>query len=317
VIISDNGCDPARHKAIVQDLVENQHVLGFVGNIEVCSGPSAVDYLTAKRVPVVGLQGAEDWAYSSPMYFPQVTAGRAFDDSLFASWAQQAIPLGFRKFAVLACVEAQTCQKYYDMADAQTARRGLELVYKAKISLAQPDFTAECLRAKNAGAELVYVGADGNTQRRVVASCVRQNFRPTYVSFAQAVNHDMQDDPEINNHLIANSGTVPYFAENPATVEFRAALKQYGSQLAPAAGLMVGWVAGKLFERAAANISEPPTTAAILAGLWSINDDDLGGITRPLTFVENQNAQVKTCWWNVAILQAKWRSPDGLQRHCE
>lgn len=318
LVVADNGGDPARHRALVQDLVENQHVLAFVGNIETVVGPSAVDYLNSKRIPVIGLQGGETHAYDSPMYFPQASAGQAYYDTMFASWAQQAIPKGKTKFAIVACVEAEVCQHIYDQSEAQTTRRGLALVYKARISLAQPDFTAECLGARNAGADLIFVLGDGNTQRRMAASCERQSYRPLFVSAAEAVNFDVKDDPRLNNgRLLLRAITIPFVADTPAAAEYQAAFKQFGTQLGPSAGLTIGWVSGKLFERAAAQIPEPPTTQAILSGLWSIKNDDLGGITQPLTFVQDQRPTPRNCWWNLIVEQGVWRSPDAFRRTCD
>ena len=38
LITQDDGGDPARHRAIVQDLVESRHVIAFVGNPEALTG---------------------------------------------------------------------------------------------------------------------------------------------------------------------------------------------------------------------------------------------------------------------------------------
>jgi len=61
---------------------------------------------------------------------------------------------------------------------------------------------------------------------------------------------------------------------------------------------------------------EPPTTAAILKGLWSLQNDDLGGITHALTFAQGKTAPRVACWFNVATKGGAWISPDGFQRHC-
>ena len=61
---------------------------------------------------------------------------------------------------------------------------------------------------------------------------------------------------------------------------------------------------------------EPPSTEALLRGLWSLQKDDLGGLTGPLTFKENQPAPRTMCWWNVALTGGKWTTNDRYQRHC-
>ena len=74
---ADDAGDGARHRALVQDLVESKGVLAFVSQPSTVAGRSSVEYLNAKRVPVIGLQAGESWAYESPMFFPQAPTGEA------------------------------------------------------------------------------------------------------------------------------------------------------------------------------------------------------------------------------------------------
>ena len=315
--VADDSADPARHRAAVQDLVENRRVLAFVGNAAPFSGESTVQYLEAKRIPLVGMSTGESWAYTTPMYFPQATSGPALTTSLYGSFAQQMVPQGRQKLGVMACTEAQLCRDFYDQAEKESSPRGVQVVYKARVSLAQPDFTAECLSAQRAGVEVLFLAADGNSQRRVAASCARQGFRPVFATGAQGVFEDFKDDANLSDSFISNSVTFPVFqSDSPATREFQATLKRYGAG-SKEGGVAIGWVAGKLFETAALNIGEPPTTAAILDGLWAMKNDDLGGLTQPLTFNENQNPVPRSCWWNVTIVKNKWVSPDDYRRTCE
>jgi hypothetical protein len=66
---------------------------------------------------------------------------------------------------------------------------------------------------------------------------------------------------------------------------------------------MQGWVATQLFDDAATNVPEPTTSQAILNGLWTIRNDDLGGTTYPLTFVKGQDARQQYCGWLIEIRQ--------------
>ena len=90
----------------------------------------------------------------------------------------------------------------------------------------------------------------------------------------------------------------------------------YGGGLALSVASAVGWAGGKLMERAARTISEPPTTESLLAGLWTIKGDTLGGLTPPLTFVQNEPPARLTCWFNLTIAQRTWVSPDGFKLSC-
>lgn len=115
------------------------------------------------------------------------------------------------------------------------------------------------------------------------------------------------------------SATFPWFQSGtPATDEFQAAMKRYGANLEPGVALTMGWVPGKLFEKATASLPEAPTSAAVLEGLWSIQKDDLGGLSQPLTFTRGKPAAPNPiCWWNLRIENGRWVSPDQFKRTCE
>ncbi|MCA1843058.1 MAG: hypothetical protein LC792_07670, partial [Actinobacteria bacterium] len=78
-----------------------------------------------------------------------------------------------------------------------------------------------------------------------------------------------------------------------------------------------GWTAGKLLEKAATRLVEPPTTEAILTGLWSVKEDTLGGLTYPLTYVKDRPMARRSCWFNMAIKNGTWVSPDNYRLNCE
>ena len=40
-----------------------------------------------------------------------------------------------------------------------------------------------------------------------------------------------------------------------------------------------------------------PTSAQFLQGLWSIKNNNLGGLAPPLTFTQNADATPSNCYW--------------------
>jgi branched-chain amino acid transport system substrate-binding protein len=317
IITADNGGDPARNKAVTRDLVERQGVIAFIQNADAISGPSAKDYLEAKRIPVIGLSGGESWAYDSPMYFPQMTSGIPYGQTIYASIAQQAVPQGKTNLGIIGCTEIQLCRDISNMGPEQAQKHGMSVVYRSGISLAQPDFTAECLAARNAGAQVFFVIGDGNTLSRGAASCARQGYHPLFATGNLAVLDDMKNNPNLDGALIANSSTFLYFQPGGTAAEYQEAKARFGEGIPAAGGVTVGWVSGKLFERASATLGEPPTSDQLLKGLWSIKNDDLDGLTAPLTFTENQKPAPVLCWYNMMPRNGAWQSPNEFQRTCE
>jgi branched-chain amino acid transport system substrate-binding protein len=108
----------------------------------------------------------------------------------------------------------------------------------------------------------------------------------------------------------------PFGGSSPAVDAFNAAMAKYAPGVPVDTNTMVGWVAAKLFEEATTHLSEPPTSASVLAGLWSIKNNDLAGLTYPLTFTKGQNAPKVFCYWLITIQGGKFVSPNGGQRSC-
>lgn len=150
----------------------------------------------------------------------------------------------------------------------------------------------------------------------MAAACARQGYEPQYVLAAEVILDRFKDDPNLEG-VLGSSSVLPWFATGtPAADEFRGALQAYGANVVAGVGTVTGWTAGKLLERAGRNLPEPPTAEALLQELWTIRGDELGGLTYPLTFREGKPSERKTCWFNLAVRDEKWHSPDGYQRYC-
>lgn len=316
LIVFDDGADPARHRAQVQDAIEQRGAIAFVMNNEPVSGESSVDYITSKRVPVMGGSGVEAWFYKSPMYFPPASMSDAAGYGGLAGAAQQLVSAGKTRLGIATCVEAKGCDDVGRVWADSAKSLGFELVARMKVSLAQPDFTAECLNVRNAGAQVLFLGMDSASIQRWAANCARQGYRPAYGTTLAAVADRFTDDPNLGE-MIQGINVFPWFASGtPATDEFQKVMRTYGSGLVPGVATSTGWVSAKLFEKAAANLPEPPTSEGVLQGLWSLRNDTLGGLTMPLTFVMDQRASQVACWFTVQIKKAAWTSPDGFRLNC-
>ena len=316
LVVYDDGGDPARHRAQIQDAVEQRHAIAFLGNMAPLTGQASVQYVTAHRIPVIGGTGGEGWAYTSPMFFPPLPQGPLLARTLPSGLAEQVIPKGKTKLGTLVCAEAQICSDGARAFEESAGAVGFNYVYKAKFSIAQPDFTAECLAARNAQVEVLFVLADQNSVGRVAAGCLRQAYRPVFGIAGQVLVDRQKDDPNLDG-LVGIAPVFPGFQDGtPASDEFQQAMRAYGGSGAERLPAASGWVAAKLFEKAAARLSEPPTSEAILAGLWSIKNDTLGGLTGPLTFVQNQPPTNAVCWWPVVVHNRTFVSPDGFKLHC-
>ena len=315
VIVADDGADPARHRAAIQDLVERRGVVAFVHNTAPVSGQSSTAYLEQRRVPVIGEDGGAQWYYQSPMFFPQATAADPLLYSGLQVPAIVAVPAGLTRLGSVTCQEAQYCTNADREWSGSTAREvGFQPVYRSRASLAQPSYTAECLSALNSNVKVLAVVLDGNGVERLARGCAMQGFRPTYTFAAGSVADRMKDNPDLDGALITLQ-VAPWFAtELPAIAEYHAAMKAAG--LTPNASSIIGWTSGKLFEAAVRHLPSAPTSAAVLEGLWSIGGDTLGGLTHPLTFHRDATAPPVSCGFLIKIESRRFTAPLGTRIIC-
>lgn len=316
LFVYDDGGDPAKHRAQVQDAIESKKVIAFVMNNEAIAGQGSVDYIESKRVPVIGNEGASYWFYDSPMYFVQASTGDANFHAAIGAGAQLLLEKG-KRYGSIVCVEADGCNAAARVTSESAEALGFEVVYGSRASIAQPDYTAECLAARNAGVQTLLVFLDPAGIGRVGTACARQGFNPNYLTANSLVVDAQKDDPNLKG-IVASTPVFPWFQKGtPATDEYQEAVKRYGQGLTPGVGGPTGWTSAKVFEKAAANMTEPPTSEAVLQGLWTFRNEDLGGITQPLTFFEGKTATPVSCWFTIVVQDAEWTTPDNFQRHCQ
>ncbi|MEY2432561.1 MAG: branched-chain amino acid transport system substrate-binding protein [Acidimicrobiaceae bacterium] len=316
-IVADDGGDPSTHQALVRRLVEEQGVIAFVHMSAPLAGQASFSYLSEHQIPVVGGSGSQPWYFQSPTYFMAMTDGLAAVEGDIAAIAKWGHANGMSNYGQVVCLEAAQCKVWDDKAPEYTQRYGLNLVYRGQASLTQPDFTAVCQNAQDAGVQLFLVALDTNSARRLFRNCKSVGYSPVFVTGGALVTPDLIADDEAEGALAVTATIPPIHTDNPSIARFQSVLAQFAPGLALNMGSIPGWPSAMLFERAAQSVSEPPTSASLLQALWSIKDDDLGGITAPLTFNEGQNAVPRICFWTLRIHDRAIVDASDGSRTCE
>jgi branched-chain amino acid transport system substrate-binding protein len=316
LVVADDGADPARHQQLVQQLVEQRNVKAFIYNAEAVTGQGSVRYLTQRRVPVIGSEGAGEWFYQSPMYFPQAPHGTTLQRAALAGAADLLVPQGKTKLGMIACTEAQFCNDAARIWPELARKVGFELVHQARASIAQPSFTAECLGAKNAGVQFLFIVEDANTFGRVARDCRAVDFAPVFGLVSANTQDRHKDDPNLDGAVVPVP-MVPWFTTaNPEIARFQDALQRYAPSATADGSTENGWVAARLFEAAARRSPDPTSSAGILDGLWALRGETVGGVTGALTFPKDGTAPRVTCWAHVVAKRGKWDSPTGGTLSC-
>ncbi|HYH48030.1 MAG TPA: ABC transporter substrate-binding protein [Acidimicrobiia bacterium] len=318
LVTADDGTDPARHRALVQELVERRGVVAFVYNAAVFSGHASIGYLEERKIPVVGGSGTEPWYTTSPMFFTQVIAGEVAIEATVASYARSAKAMGIAKMGLITCSDGvQVCQDTARVAPGYIKRYGLELAYQGQASLAQPDFTANCLAARNAGAEILYLALDANSYSRFGKGCASVGYKPRYGIAQPVMLADLAKDPNLQGSPGVSYTAPFFFGANPGIARFQKAMGQYAAKAPLTGSASLGWSAAELLGASARRLSPTPTSADVLEGVWSLNGDDLSGLTAPLRFKRGGPTVPPVCYWQVIVTNNSYQSPDQGQRHCE
>jgi branched-chain amino acid transport system substrate-binding protein len=315
-ITADDGGDPSVDLSKVQQMVQQDHVIAFVGMVAPIAGNAAVSYLAQQGIPVIGSEGGSQWFYQSPDYFPQDTSADPALAGFISAAAELGKPQGLTKIASVTCIEVSLCSDLYGQIPALAQKYGLDLVYRGQASLTTPDFTSNCQAAKQAGAQLFAVGMDTNSIERVLSACASIGYHPLFFTGGALATPALAQDAQAEG-LIDLSYVAPFTqVSNPQVAAMQAAIKQYAPGVPLSPGTMVGWVAGLLFAEAAQHLSATPTSKDLLQSLWSIKNDDLGGTTQPLTFAQGQNTTPQICFWTLQIHNGGFIQTGSPNRVC-
>jgi len=309
-IVRDDGSDPARNAAAVQDLVENRGVIAFVGNFVSQSGQGAAAYLAKRGIPVVGGDATTSLWYQNPMFFPQTVDNGKTQGAALKTLASL---IGGRNLGTLVCQEAQVCAEGETAFNQAAAAAGWSVKYNGKGSLVQPDYTANCLAARSAHVDVLGIVFDGPSTKRIARSCSDQGFKPRYVLAAVDTTYA---SPDFEGSVLAGL-VFPFVGSGlPAAAEFEKTMARYAPNEPLGVVTATGWTAAKLFEAVAQGVGATPTTADILNGLYALKGETLGGLTVPLTFHRGAPATPVPCAFMMVISGGRFTAPNGAKPTC-
>lgn len=314
VIVYDDGGDTAKARSQVNELVEQRKAVAIVAAMTTGAAlPSWKGYVEEKKIPVVGGDCGPNWD-GSPVLFRQCTSSA---DTMFGIAVIGAKYGKGKKLGGLFCQESADCsfaeEQLFQKGGAK--RAGLDPRYRARISITQPDFTSECIQARNAGVELLFVAGDPNTVGRVASSCRRQNFNPQFLQPDATVGASTPSKAGLGDVLVGIR-TFPFTGvSGPAYQEFAAAWAKHGGGQPPGPVASMGWAAAKVFERAAKAAGGDISRASLIKRLYALKGERFGGLTVPLSFSPSGSSASK-CLFVMKGSGGKWTAPRGDRPQC-
>jgi branched-chain amino acid transport system substrate-binding protein len=299
LIIKDDGYDPGKSLIAAKDLITQSHAIALFDNSD--EDASWASYVQQQHVPVLGGQET-DAGYKNPDFFPP---GATFNytNPVGAIVAKQH---HIKTEAALYCVEVAICAESVQGGAKIAAKYGIKYVYTAGIGFAAPNYTAECLAAKQSGAQAMVVGDASAIVNKVAQECAVQGYKPIELSSDGTVAISWLAIPAMDGN-IDTQANLPWFVHSAATKTMYAALGKYAPQVPKGQNfgevVLQSWSDGAELQAAVAagHLSATPTSAEIVNGLYALpTGTTLGGLSPPLHFVKGQPAN-NSCFFIMGI----------------
>ena len=309
----DDGSDPTKGQAAEKDLVDSKKVIAILAGTDNVL-PAWDDDALSKHVAIVsGAANSTDW-YQKPGLFPTPT------DVLSGLTGQAEVAIKFgkaKKFADLYCAEIAACQMADPFLKKGTDKAGIGFTSLA-ISATASSYTAECLKLQQQNVDYAQLNFSADAAVKFVQDCQTQGYNPTWGSSEQAISTAFLKLKNLK--LFGPAYAFPSTAKSPQVKQFRDAMSKYakGKDWREGSGSFA-WGGLELLRKAMANLGDNPTREDVLAAIYALKDEDLGGLLpNKLTFTQGAATGFgkAPCYFVVGVKNGKVIAPTNLDPQC-
>lgn len=317
--VLDDGGNATASQSLATQLVEQDKVQAIVGEQSLDDVVWA-KYVAQQGVPVIGAASYNTPFLTSPDFY---TTG-AQTPSLVYGLVQQAKAAGKTKLGIMPCAEAPACEQFPPLVAAMGKLiGGVQLVYNAKITVAQPSYTANCLAAQSAGAQALIVVENAATVSRVADQCAQQGYKPLELNISATTGTSWASDPNMDG-TIAIEPQPPLADDSvPGVRAFHSVLAKYAPGVSSSAEYNESnlWTfsAGQAFALAAehAHLSPSSPPAAVAHALDTWKSETVGGLTPPLTYrASGVSSPLIPCYFVTVVKNGAFTAPNGAKPYC-
>jgi branched-chain amino acid transport system substrate-binding protein len=312
LVVADDQGDATKSQADIRQLVQVDHVLAIVSPEAGGTESGWASYVQQQHVAVIGGQADTPVWFSNPSFFP---SGATVLTSLeMQAYAVKAA--GKASFGAVYCAEVAACKQTVPALQGYAKAFQLSMSTSAAIAVAAPSYTAQCLAAKQAGAQALIVDASYAAGSRFAPACAQQGYSPVYVIPSGAFDNRYLQLSQVNGAYVPTTNAL-WFDSTPAVTQFQQAMGKYEASTALGPNPMSGWTGGALFGATAAKLPAKATAADVFTALYSLpKDDTLNGLTPPLNFHSGAPASQVTCFFLAQINGSKLTAPKGTAPIC-
>jgi branched-chain amino acid transport system substrate-binding protein len=317
LLVADDGGDPSKALANVKRMVEVDKVQAFYATRDFLTGQAYMSYLEEKKIPVITTCACNPVDGPSPMTFdPYLVAGG--EGGVWMHVGPLLTLSEKRKVALMYCREAPICVVIRNNMKKVEKTLGITIVWEGQNSIAQPDYTAELLSARNSGADSIVSINDNDTNIRILRDKRRLAWDVPYST--QFSNHDDRflKFAGADAEGILLSGSIANYDVSPKMADFRAAMAKYQPGLGASDFAAGAWSSGKMLEKIASRFGDTVTTQDILEGLYSLNKETLDGRIAATTYPRDKpHDRVNLCIIPLTIKSGKFVPKNGDEFFCE
>jgi branched-chain amino acid transport system substrate-binding protein len=313
----NDEASPAQALPLVEKLVTQDHVIA-IGQISDATS-AFTTYLQQQHIPVIGLGSEAVQDYTSPDFFSPGQTESSGAISTVDSMKLSKVT----KIALLYCAESPACSETIPSEEQALKSAGMDASYVTAISSTLPSYAAQCLAAKQSGAQAIAVGDGSSVVETIATNCHSQGYNPVWIQGDGSLAGAFTTTPGLETDTISAQPDAPWTANTPGVKAMNAAFNKYEPSLLKNPDFnelsLQAWVTGLLFNTAATagklGVNGPPTAQELYNGLYSLKGNTLGGMAPPLTFKKGQPNPIN-CWYYMKISNGHFTTPYGLKATC-
>ena len=216
----DNGSTPGTALTDAQALISAK--VNAIIDLDILDEVWAKAASTA-GIPVIGGNFSSPSYYQDPNWYP---SGQT-NDSITYSVAATAKKAGATNLADFYCAESAQCQESVPLIKTAGQQVGVPVIYSASIAATAPNYTAQCVAAKQAGVKAIFIGDSLSVIARVASDCSQQGYNPIYVTEGTGFTNQALTAPGLDNSLWSSYPILPYFSDASAVTTMNTALDKY------------------------------------------------------------------------------------------
>ena len=303
LLVEDDGYEPSRAMAAARKLVERDQVLLMTG-LGTPTTVVAAKYLEQAKVPLLFPMGASSTQLNQanlkqlfmvhPAYLTQadIVMGWMMDNK------------GSKKPCIVYPLNAAGEDSLLGAKKAASSR-GLQLAAVETFESGTSDFSAQVLKMKTAGCDMVYTSVPLEASARFVTAAERISFKPQFAGFTSQADANLIKllGPLAENFYAADMLVRPD-ADDPGMKTYLANLKKFSPDAEPTFFTTYSYAAMMLIGEAIKDAGNPPTREKVLATLesWNQKNSPLMG---PVSFSAT-NHDGKRSLYMIQVKGGKW-----------